>query len=527
VALNGNDSWSGRLPAPNAQNNDGPFKTIQKTAGIVQPGDTVYIRGGTYYRTGASENNRIFTLTNVHGTANATIRFTSYNGEEVIFRGQIDQSTDTSAGFEIRDCSYLVFDHLIFEKFKGAAFGIHANSVGSSHHITVDHCEGRFNDRSPNYHPGAFGTYGAVRHITFRNLLVHNNFIGILLYEAGSQTKATASTPPLEGNNAPGSPSGGYTSDMPPDQWSAWPGWTDIAAQHCVVENCVVFLSAQPSDWSSGGPVSTDGIVARYAVDCIFRNNVLFSNADDNLDVVGATRAEIAGNISFRCRRDPETGAILDRRLGDGNGLKCGVRGGLDHLIHHNVSFDNFRCALDTAQCERPRVYNNTFLNSYGHETLAIGLWLEPFRLRGPEVNLRVLNNIIQISTRFDTGRQKYANYTIMAEADGNCLSDANDHGWAYPQGPKTLVSTDAKLVDRDFQLNLSGLNTLYPGPTYQQRSIEQKLAFVRDQVVPVVQQKFKPQIGVSPCINGGVLIPGITDGFQGSAPDIGALEVN
>ena len=30
VAPNGNDSWSGTLPVPNAQGNDGPFKTLQR-----------------------------------------------------------------------------------------------------------------------------------------------------------------------------------------------------------------------------------------------------------------------------------------------------------------------------------------------------------------------------------------------------------------------------------------------------------------------------------------------------------------
>ena len=56
VAPNGNDAWSGRLPAPNAGRDDGPFATIaraQKAVREARAADpahplTVLIRGGTY-----------------------------------------------------------------------------------------------------------------------------------------------------------------------------------------------------------------------------------------------------------------------------------------------------------------------------------------------------------------------------------------------------------------------------------------------------------------------------------------------
>lgn len=58
VAPDGNDAWSGRLPAPNAAGTDGPFATLTRardgirelkaTSGLQQPVN-VLIRGGTYY----------------------------------------------------------------------------------------------------------------------------------------------------------------------------------------------------------------------------------------------------------------------------------------------------------------------------------------------------------------------------------------------------------------------------------------------------------------------------------------------
>lgn len=60
VATNGNDAWSGTLPAPNAEGTDGPFATLLRarealrTAGTpdgLPEGGTVYVREGTYYLT--------------------------------------------------------------------------------------------------------------------------------------------------------------------------------------------------------------------------------------------------------------------------------------------------------------------------------------------------------------------------------------------------------------------------------------------------------------------------------------------
>lgn len=57
VATSGNDSWSGKLAAPNARRSNGPFRTLQRaqmairalkrTGGLAKP-VTVYIRGGEY-----------------------------------------------------------------------------------------------------------------------------------------------------------------------------------------------------------------------------------------------------------------------------------------------------------------------------------------------------------------------------------------------------------------------------------------------------------------------------------------------
>lgn len=52
VSPNGNDHWSGRLAAPNADGTDGPLATLQAARNVMQASPTiktVYIRGGDYY----------------------------------------------------------------------------------------------------------------------------------------------------------------------------------------------------------------------------------------------------------------------------------------------------------------------------------------------------------------------------------------------------------------------------------------------------------------------------------------------
>jgi len=51
VAPNGDDAWSGQLPAPNAEKTDGPFATLAKARDVIRPlpgARTVHLRGGLY-----------------------------------------------------------------------------------------------------------------------------------------------------------------------------------------------------------------------------------------------------------------------------------------------------------------------------------------------------------------------------------------------------------------------------------------------------------------------------------------------
>ncbi len=79
VATNGNDSLNDGLSL------GAPFKTIQQAASEMAPGDTCFIRGGTYRETVTPA---------VSGWSSAPITFTNYNGESVLISG-LDRVTDS------------------------------------------------------------------------------------------------------------------------------------------------------------------------------------------------------------------------------------------------------------------------------------------------------------------------------------------------------------------------------------------------------------------------------------------------
>ncbi len=94
VAVDGNDNNSGIK--------EQPLATIQKAQSLVQPGDTVYLRGGTYHVTEAqiARNERVYacvTFLDKSGSAGKYIHYINYPGETPVF----DYSDVKPAGMRV------------------------------------------------------------------------------------------------------------------------------------------------------------------------------------------------------------------------------------------------------------------------------------------------------------------------------------------------------------------------------------------------------------------------------------------
>ncbi|GAB4460623.1 MAG: right-handed parallel beta-helix repeat-containing protein [Armatimonadaceae bacterium] len=89
VAPNGNDTWSGTLPQPNAAKSDGPFATLEQARLSLrrlaaQKPRTVLVRGGFYPLT------QTFVLNSEDsGSADAPVVYAAYPGETPVFSGGV------------------------------------------------------------------------------------------------------------------------------------------------------------------------------------------------------------------------------------------------------------------------------------------------------------------------------------------------------------------------------------------------------------------------------------------------------
>ena len=159
VALGGSDSNDGRSV-------DNPVKTIYKALQLVEPGDTVYLRGGVYkgkYQSYFGYDRQPFTTS---GTQDKPITITSYPGERAIVDGS-DRHWSNYESLSSPELFKVVADYYVIQDLtfrNGAGRGLYIRGK----HVTVR------NVLSHNHHSDGIyfkGDYG-----TFENIVSHSNY---------------------------------------------------------------------------------------------------------------------------------------------------------------------------------------------------------------------------------------------------------------------------------------------------------------------------------------------------------------
>jgi parallel beta-helix repeat protein len=142
---NGDDAFDGR-------STDNPFRTIGKAASVVEPGDVVYIRDGTYWLSS-------HLWFSVSGTSENPIIFEAYPGDEVIIDGselsgedrdnallEVTASWNVFRNFEVRNSLqqgiYVtgndnVFENIVTHNNYLSGFQIVGGSVGGSRNLLL------------------------------------------------------------------------------------------------------------------------------------------------------------------------------------------------------------------------------------------------------------------------------------------------------------------------------------------------------------------------------------------------------
>lgn len=260
-----------------------------------------------------------------------------------------------------------------------------------------------------------------------------------------------------------------------------------------------------------------DGIEFFLADDGLIDHNIVYSNRDDGIDVSGHAPGGSDNNrITFN--------AVFDNGFpvtpgGDGNGIKWSTNNGGGNTIDHNISFRNKRGGFDQ-DIELNNDGNKLFNNIAWNNGLDPSMTRAGFILEGSNDPLQgqaILKNNVGANNDppFVDGRGDFfSKHLAIGESDFN--------NW----GVQVIVDLDAATGQIEGPSSISA-PPLFCNPdspidtdTSAFATIPQKWQFLWDQV----EDRFSLQ-AISPCIDAGTPVPGITDGFEGLAPDMGAFE--
>lgn len=467
------------------------FDIPQEAADIVNPGDTVYFREGTYYN--HQQSAARFPVLHVlrSGTVNQPITFKNYNNEQVIMSGLDPQGNPYkyrtvmlgNAASDQQDISGQGVNNIVVEGLivEGAA------SVG----LQVNGPANRY-----------ASAQNPTRNVTIRGVIARNNYGGI-------STRGKVINVTIENCEAYNNTGTGIFFGRISKSWHLPEPEDDMsAAQHSTIRNCLAYNNSHPTK-----PGDTDGIAGSHMYRCTIENNVVFGNSDDGIDLYASLEVTARANIIFS-HNNPG---------GNGAGLKFSAGGGGRHTIAGNAIFHNDGYSMESSQPSNPlrtyypsRIYANLGFDGYigiSHS----GTYTTTF----PGYDQVVIrNNLLLENTNRDVHgiSSIYTNSDYNFISNSNCLQQLQNIG----QDAHSLGGTPG-LVNKDATINTSFPNNL---------THAEKLKFIRDQV----KNAFSPASG-SQLIDQGILIAGVhcaspganpngnCQEWYGAAPDIGPFD--
>ena len=240
VAKNGNDSWSGKLAAPNADGTDGPFASLQKAQSAMRSSDidTTYVRGGDYH-----PNNPIWLDGQDSG-----VTFTGYGNEKAVIHG----SAQASVSFGLGGAKNVTIEGLTF-----------TDGVASGHYVYADNAAGL--TFANNTVTG--GGYGITVQNSANSKVIGNQFdrtgAEAVFVKAGSNATVVSDNLIRNPNAADRGDAGIWVN-----------GSSDVKITHNQIEN-------SPEKAIAVGSVQTDGSDATYRATIAF-NKVVNANLESN-----------------------------------------------------------------------------------------------------------------------------------------------------------------------------------------------------------------------------------------------------
>jgi len=465
--INGNDSNPGSLAAP--------FKTIQKAADIVNPGDTVNIKAGTYKSTCVGNKCGVVTISR-SGTAGNMITFKPYGDGPVLLRGWTTYSdadangdgmadgpadggvtrewlvnltgnyihvTGLDLGYAVGsgmavDGSFDLVDNVVAHDNWSDGFGVGLNNTGRVEGDTLLNVEAHHNRHNYGIQLGRRTEPGVTTDI-LNNITVKDS----LSYQNGRDANGNEVLP------FGGDPQGGGNSDG------------------IVVDKFCYFNLVAPYD-NMCQHITLDG-------------DVVWSNNDDGFDLSFA-HSLVVNSISFHNGPTASEGFKNFKDV-------------TDNAFVGNISYDN----LDTGF--QLRTTGLTFLNNTSVGNAQYGTW-------GVPLSGNVHNNI------------SYANNTSglisRPELTSGCVSNCLNN---WIGGDPRFYST------APFKDSNGNISVVFPSNL---TTIAQKAAWMKDQfknAFSLQSTSAAIDAGVPASYTNPVTGLGVSVQYYGSAPDMGALE--
>jgi parallel beta-helix repeat protein len=260
VATTGNDSNSGTLSQP--------FRTIIKGVSVLKPGDTTYVRAGTYNE--SIDTNRVVFPSGISWTSAVTL--SAYAGEAVTLVGYINFGVPAS---------YIIVNGLIIDA-NNSQDGFDINQ--GSHHIRLQNCEIKNTYQHGvgiwwGNNNGLSSDYNEILNCKFHHIGgkagdgVPNVPFG---YGRGHGIYMTTSNNIIRGNTF--YDVGSYSVH----QWTASPQF----ANNNIIEGNLITRSGH--DTTRYGSVCCAGITASGGNGTMIRNNIVYGNEVNGIEL-GAT----------------------------------------------------------------------------------------------------------------------------------------------------------------------------------------------------------------------------------------------
>lgn len=457
-----------------------PFKTIQRAADLVNPGDTVVIKAATYPV--PSGRNYVVYLTR-SGISGAPITFEAFGDGEVILDG-----TGGSGTVFYVDGNSRSVDHLVIRGLTVTKGNLHGLYLRNCNYVLVERCRFTHNQgHGVAIFSGGYASGGSYQTVQ-RCEIAYNVLSGI-----------------RAGNN--------LTHAMP---------------HHVTIQYNHIHHNVNEDTPGNTDGIGCSGTGNDYSV---VRGNVIHDNSDDGIDIgQGAKFHLVEGNVIFSHNYPG----------GDGSGLKMGtyesnLTPGGGHTVRYNVIFGNKNRAFDlagnyretSAKPEPIVLYNNT---TFDHPKDLI--YME-------EGDIILRNNIawdVDNGTYWSCRLRGHEGNKPEADSDYNLWKDRYIKDWDQ----RLRTDLDGRSTDRNPQFRdpenltvvtdldssefgrVQGLELLQGSPAID-AGVEMHAELQR--LLDAAQRAGK-QTWVDALTVALQYLPGPMP-FNGSAPDIGALESN